>query len=98
MRFFRQLCTAAKVDEVVALTKEALAGGQCVVIGLQSTGDHEDDQAAVLLGGGKEEEEAVCGSKNAVDSALVSPLRWRTCAHIPYMLRSHTVHIRVFGA
>lgn len=38
LRFFRQLCTAAKVEEVARLAIEALAAGQCVVIGLQSTG------------------------------------------------------------
>lgn len=38
LRFFRQLCTAAKVPHIIALTRKALADGHCVVIGLQSTG------------------------------------------------------------
>lgn len=38
LRFFRQLCTAAKVPHIIALTRRALAEGHCVVIGLQSTG------------------------------------------------------------
>ncbi|CAL8089156.1 unnamed protein product [Calicophoron daubneyi] len=38
-RFFKYLCIAAKVDACVSLTKEALDKGECVVIGLQSTGE-----------------------------------------------------------
>ena len=38
MRFFRQLCTAAKVPAIEELAKQELAKGNCVVIGLQSTG------------------------------------------------------------
>ena len=38
LRFFRQLCTSAKVAEVARLALEALKKGHCVVIGLQSTG------------------------------------------------------------
>lgn len=38
-RFFRYLCIAAKVKETIKLTREALANGHCVVIGLQSTGE-----------------------------------------------------------
>ena len=38
LRFFRQLCTAAKVDKVSQLAQQALAEGHCIVIGLQSTG------------------------------------------------------------
>lgn len=38
LRFFRQLCTAAKVDKVSMLAREVLDQGKCVVIGLQSTG------------------------------------------------------------
>lgn len=38
MRFFRMLCTGAKVPAVMALAKEHLRLGNCVVIGLQSTG------------------------------------------------------------
>lgn len=38
LRFFRQLCTAAKVDKVSQLAKGILDEGKCVVIGLQSTG------------------------------------------------------------
>ena len=39
LRFFRQLCTAAKVDTVVELCQQALANGECPVVGLQSTGE-----------------------------------------------------------
>ena len=39
LRFFRQLCTSAKVAEVARLALEALKEGHCVVIGLQSTGE-----------------------------------------------------------
>eukprot|EP01047_Picozoa_sp_COSAG01_P019707 COSAG01_NODE_1103_length_11680_cov_13.513773_3_plen_312_part_00 len=42
-RFFNQLCLGAKVPAVVRLAKEALANGQCVVIGLQSTGEARTD-------------------------------------------------------
>ena len=38
MRFFRQLCTAAKVPAIEELAKQELSKGNCVVIGLQSTG------------------------------------------------------------
>lgn len=38
MRFFRQLCTAAKVPAIEELAKHELAQGNCVVVGLQSTG------------------------------------------------------------
>lgn len=37
-RFFKLLCVSMKVPAVVALAKEALVNGSCVVIGLQSTG------------------------------------------------------------
>jgi hypothetical protein len=38
-RFFKYLCIAAKVPHCVRLAKRALRDGQCVVIGLQSTGE-----------------------------------------------------------
>ena len=38
LRFFRQLCTAAKVETVSQLAHKTLAEGKCIVIGLQSTG------------------------------------------------------------
>lgn len=38
-RFFRYLCIAAKLDRAVEIAKEAVEAGQCVVIGLQSTGE-----------------------------------------------------------
>ncbi|GFR44081.1 hypothetical protein Agub_g5241, partial [Astrephomene gubernaculifera] len=53
LRFFKQLCTAGKVDEVERLSKEALARGQCVVIGLQSTGEART-AAYVAAHGGSE--------------------------------------------
>jgi pSer/pThr/pTyr-binding forkhead associated (FHA) protein len=42
-RFFNQLCLGAKVPAVVRLARAALAEGQCVVIGLQSTGEARTD-------------------------------------------------------
>lgn len=33
-RYWRQLVMAGKVDELVAIAQQALAAGQCVVIGL----------------------------------------------------------------
>ena len=38
-RFFKYMCIAAKVPEVIRLAKQALQDGKCVVIGLQSTGE-----------------------------------------------------------
>nr|CAD7265835.1 unnamed protein product [Timema shepardi] len=38
-RFFKYLCIAAKVNHAIAVAKEAVEGGKCVVIGLQSTGE-----------------------------------------------------------
>ena len=38
-RFFKYLCIAAKVPEVVQLARRGLQEGKCVVIGLQSTGE-----------------------------------------------------------
>lgn len=38
-RFFKYLCIAAKVQEAVAISREAVKQGKCVVIGLQSTGE-----------------------------------------------------------
>lgn len=38
LRFFRQLCTAAKVETVAQLAHKTLEEGKCIVIGLQSTG------------------------------------------------------------
>lgn len=38
-RFFKYLCVAAKVERLVALARQELSRGKCVVIGLQSTGE-----------------------------------------------------------
>nr|CAH7748970.1 unnamed protein product [Callosobruchus chinensis] len=38
-RFFKYLCIAAKVPHAVAVAREAIKMGKCVVIGLQSTGE-----------------------------------------------------------
>ena len=40
-RFFRYLCIASKVKEVVSLTKQAIKDNKAVVIGLQSTGEQQ---------------------------------------------------------
>ena len=37
-RFFKLLCVSLKIPTITTAAKEALAAGQCVVIGLQSTG------------------------------------------------------------
>ncbi|XP_062521291.1 uncharacterized protein LOC134196225 isoform X2 [Corticium candelabrum] len=38
-RFFKQLCLSMKVPSIVSETKKALESGNCVVIGLQTTGE-----------------------------------------------------------
>ena len=38
-RFFKQLCMSIKVREVVSVAQRCRAAGQCVVIGLQTTGE-----------------------------------------------------------
>ena len=38
-RFFKQLCMAIKVPEVVRIAKECRGRGECVVVGLQTTGE-----------------------------------------------------------
>lgn len=42
-RFFKQLCIAFKIPDIVKLSRQALAQGHCVVIGLQSTGEASID-------------------------------------------------------
>uniref|UniRef100_A0AC34R1C4 Uncharacterized protein n=1 Tax=Panagrolaimus sp. JU765 TaxID=591449 RepID=A0AC34R1C4_9BILA len=44
-RFFKHLCIAMKVPMCVEITKQALAQGKCVVIGLQSTGESQTNEA-----------------------------------------------------
>ncbi|CAL8469508.1 g9049 [Coccomyxa elongata] len=39
LRFFRQLLTACKVEQIETFSKKTLAEGHCIVIGLQSTGE-----------------------------------------------------------
>ena len=48
LRFFRQLCTAAKVDTVSNLARKMLEEGKCVVIGLQSTGNGRNTPVLVV--------------------------------------------------
>ncbi|XP_070205689.1 protein strawberry notch homolog 1-like [Littorina saxatilis] len=38
-RFFKYLCISAKVSHCVAIVREAVKAGKCVVMGLQSTGE-----------------------------------------------------------
>ena len=38
-RFFKQLCLGMKVPTIIKEAKEALDNGQCIVIGLQTTGE-----------------------------------------------------------
>ncbi|KAL9182095.1 hypothetical protein ACHAXT_012438 [Thalassiosira profunda] len=49
-RFFRSLCMAAKVDKAIEIAKKALDDGNCVVIGLQSTGEARSKAAAEMAG------------------------------------------------
>ena len=49
-RFFRYLSIAAKVDKVVELTQKALENGDCVVIGLQGTGEAVIEETVRLKG------------------------------------------------
>lgn len=42
-RFFRSLCISLKVPRAIEICKRAIAAGQCVVIGLQTTGQAADD-------------------------------------------------------
>ena len=49
-RFFSMMCIAAKVPEVVRLAQEAVQAGQCVVIGLQSTGEAATEALKERLG------------------------------------------------
>lgn len=39
LHFFKSLCIAAKINDCIHVTNEALAKGHCVVIGIQTTGD-----------------------------------------------------------
>ena len=46
-RFFKYLCIAAKVETVLEVTEKAILDGNCVVIGLQLTGEaHMDKMSA----------------------------------------------------
>lgn len=38
-RFFKYLCIASKVRNVVSISRDALNSGKCVIVGLQSTGE-----------------------------------------------------------
>ncbi|CAH8619980.1 unnamed protein product [Dicrocoelium dendriticum] len=49
-RFFKYLCIAAKLDACVELTKASLKDGNCVVIGLQSTGEAKTLEQVEELG------------------------------------------------
>uniref|UniRef100_UPI00358DE5C9 protein strawberry notch homolog 1 isoform X3 n=1 Tax=Myxine glutinosa TaxID=7769 RepID=UPI00358DE5C9 len=50
-RFFKYLCIGAKVARAVALAREELKNGKCVVIGLQSTGEARTLEALEEGGG-----------------------------------------------
>ena len=67
LRFFRCLVTSLKVPFVVNICKQALAKGQCPVIGLQSTGEAGLDFAAKTLGLERDCE---------VEHGLMSPSYW----------------------
>eukprot|EP00898_Chlorokybus_atmophyticus_P008365 jgi/Chlat1/852/Chrsp104S01188 len=59
-RFFRQLCVAVKVETVVRIAKAALANGEAVVIGLQTTGEAHQQraEAAARMSGSKPDVDA----------------------------------------
>lgn len=69
-RFFRDLLNAFKVDTVVAETKKALLAGQCVVIGLQSTGEtgleHALERMATEPGAGKYNDSLISGAQEGL--------------------------------
>ena len=46
-RFFRYLCIAAKVEPVIKITKDELKRGNCVVIGLQLTGEAHSNYSKI---------------------------------------------------
>ena len=50
-RFFKSLLMSLKVHRVIELSREALAKGNCVVVGLQSTGEARSKAMAVSSGG-----------------------------------------------
>ncbi|XP_025091895.1 protein strawberry notch homolog 1-like isoform X1 [Pomacea canaliculata] len=50
-RFFKYLCISAKVPHCVALVREAVKAGKCVVIGLQSTGEARTLEQVEEMGG-----------------------------------------------
>ncbi|KAK9865736.1 hypothetical protein WJX84_001418, partial [Apatococcus fuscideae] len=60
-RFFRHMCMAAKVPALVEISKQALQDGQCVVIGLQTTG--EARTAELVSEQGNELDDFVSGPK-----------------------------------
>ena len=43
-RFYKYLCIAAKVKQVVEVAKKAIESGKCVVINLQSTGESQTER------------------------------------------------------
>ena len=49
-RFFKLLCISMKVPEVIRKANEALAKGNCVVIGLQTTGESMDSLSELKFG------------------------------------------------
>ena len=49
-RFFKLLCISMKVPAVVAKANQALRQGNCVVIGLQTTGEAQDNMAELKVG------------------------------------------------
>ena len=65
-RFFRYLCIASKVNETVRLSKEAVADGRSVVIGLQSTGEAQTTKQGVL------ESDALCSTAYGVLKDIIA--------------------------
>ncbi|XP_030075420.1 protein strawberry notch homolog 1 isoform X2 [Microcaecilia unicolor] len=67
-RFFKYLCIASKVKRVVQLAREEIKNGNCVVIGLQSTGEARTLEA--LEEGGGELNDFVSTAKGVLQSLI----------------------------
>eukprot|EP00878_Enallax_costatus_P040094 GHUV01046079.1.p1 GENE.GHUV01046079.1~~GHUV01046079.1.p1 ORF type:complete len:621 (+),score=132.82 GHUV01046079.1:286-2148(+) len=85
LRFFRQLCTAAKVDTVVRLCQEALDEEKCPVIGLQSTGEARtaDFVATMAQSKGADDDELVFESFVEPAALILSNFIERTLLEYP---------------
>ena len=76
-RFFKLLCVSMKTPAVVRLAKEALSRGNCVVIGLQTTGESAESALGLTPGA------RVSGGSRARRRGRCSPRSWRTTSPPP---------------